>query len=163
MKILMELEVKNKKEVYLKYSFIKQLVKDLKIRLYKNLDEHFDENKLERLERVLLNFDILWKTRKKPIKLNTRKILIDIINNITWYELENNNFIIQIDRRSKLENSNTSLESIAKLIDYGAPGFLPTRFFSKYFQEFRGEAIHLWSTYKEYNTQIKVKRLVTVR
>ena len=163
MKILMELEVNNKKEANLKYSFMNQLVKDLKIRLYNNLDDKFDEDKLERLEEVLLKSEILWKTKQKPKELNVRKILIAIINNIKWYELENNQFIVQINRMAKLENSNTSLESIAKLIDYGAPNFLPTRFFSKYFQEFRAEALHLWSTYKQFNTKIKVKRLVTVR
>ena len=159
MKIIMELEVKNKKEAKLKYTFIKQLVKDLKIRLYKNIDR-VDINKVEK---AILNFDVLWKTKTKPKEINGRKILIDIINNITWYELDNNKFLIQINRMAKLENSNTSLETIAKLIDYGSPGILPMRYFSKYFEEFRGEAIHLWSTYKEYNTKIKVKRLVTVR
>ena len=159
MKIIMELEVNNKKEAKLKYTFVKQLVKDLKIRLYKNIDRV----DVDKVEKAILNFDILWKTKTKPKEINSRKVLIDIISNITWYELDNNKFLIQIDRMAKLENSNTSLETIAKLIDYGSPGILPMRYFSKYFEEFRGEAIHLWSTYKEYNTKIKVKRLVTVR
>lgn len=159
MKIIMELEVNNKKEAKLKYTFVKQLVKDLKIRLYKNIDRV----DMDKVEKAILNFDVLWKTKTKPKEINSRKVLIDIISNITWYELDNNKFLIQIDRMAKLENSNTSLETIAKLIDYGSPGILPMRYFSKYFEEFRGEAIHLWSTYKEYNTKIKVKRLVTVR
>lgn len=159
MKIIMELEVNNKKEAKLKYTFVKQLVKDLKIRLYKNIDRV----DVDKVEKAILNFDILWKTKTKPKEINSRKVLIDIISNITWYELDNNKFLIQIDRMAKLENSNTSLETIAKLIDYGSPGILPMRYFSKYFEEFRREAIHLWSTYKEYNTKIKVKRLVTVR
>lgn len=159
MKIIMELEVNNKKEAKLKYTFVNQLVKDLKIRLYKNIDRV----DVDKVEKAILNFDVLWKTKTKPKEINSRKVLIDIISNITWYELDNNKFLIQIDRMAKLENSNTSLETIAKLIDYGSPGILPMRYFSKYFEEFRGEAIHLWSTYKEYNTKIKVKRLVTVR
>lgn len=158
MRILVELKVENDKEGKLKYEFIGALVKDLKSSLIGDIRSL----EYERIERAILNFPVLWKTKKKPTSINVEELIIDIISNIKAYELKDNKFMIQIDKYAKLKNSNTSLETIAKVIDYGSPGVLPIRFFAKHFEYFREKAKTYWDSYKQFKTKIKVKRIVTI-
>lgn len=158
MRLLIELEIDNSKEAKIKYDFIGMLIKDLKRSLINDI-EILD---FEKIENIILNFPILWKLKKKPKTLDSKQIIINIISSIKAYELKDNKFMIQIDKYSKLKNSNTSLEMIAKVIDYGSPNALPIRFFSKHFEKFREEAKSYWSTYKQFRTKIKVKRLITI-
>lgn len=159
MKILLELDSQTDKEIKLKYDFVDTLVKDLKVRLLNNID-YVDKLKVEK---AILNSKILWKYKEKPKSIDSSKVLIDIILSIKWYELENNKFMIQIDKSKKFENSNTSLETVAKIIDYGSPGILPIRYFAKHFNHFKEEAKTYWNRYKEFKTKIKVKRIVTIK
>lgn len=158
MKILVELKIENEKEEKLKYGFISTLIKDLKSELANDMG-CLD---FEKIERAILNFPVLWKMKKKPDSIDVEKVIIDIISSIKAYELKDNKFMIQIDKYAKLKNSNTSLETIAKVIDYGSPGILPIRFFAKHFEHFREKAKTYWDSYKQFRTKIKVKRIVTI-
>lgn len=158
MKLLVDLKVENKEENELKYEFMNKLVKDLKLRLFK----HIDSVNQMKVEKALLNFDILWKKKTKPDHIDVIKVLTEIINSIRWYEEKDNRFMVQIQRDKNLTGTNTSLETIAKVIDYGTKGVLPIRFFASQFNFFAIETKAYWSSYKQIKTQIKVKSLITI-
>ena len=158
MRILVELKIENDKEERLKYEFIGTLIKDLKNELVNDIGCL----NYEKIEKAILNFPVLWKLKKKPDSIDVEKLILDIISNIKAYELKDNKFMIQIDKYAKLKNSNTSLETIAKVIDYGSPGTLPIRFFAKHFNNFREKSKTYWDSYKQFRTKIKVKRIITI-
>ena len=158
MKILVELDINGTTEDKLKYEFMNKLVKDLQIRLFKHLD---NVNPLK-VQKAILSYEVLWKRKTKAKSLDVMKILTEIIVNIKWYEQSDNRFMIQIDRNKKFEGTNTSLETIAKLIDYGSSVTLPTRYFSNHFNFFAKEARSYWNSYKQFKSKIKVKEIITI-
>lgn len=159
MKIFLELEIENEKEINLKYKFLNLLVDDLKNTLY----SHIGEVNTIKVEKAIINSKlILWTTKQKPKSIDVDKVIKYIIDNIKWYEHKNNKFIIQLDKSKKFPNTNNQLTTIANLIEYGSANSLPLFFFSKYFNEFANKARIYWSSYKQIKTTIKLKEIVTV-
>lgn len=159
MKIFLELEVENKKENKVVYDFMNMMVEDLRNMLYSNRKEI----EYLKIEKAILNSKIiLWRNNQKPKSIDCKKVIIDIIKSINWYEHEDNKFIIQINKSKKFANTSTSIEAVAKLIEYGSPYSLPLHFFSRYFNEFANKSRIYWSSYKQLRTQIKVKEIVTI-
>lgn len=129
MRLLVELDIDNDEEAKIKYDFISTLIKDLK----KSLINDMSILDFDKIEKIILNFPVLWKLKKKPKTIDSKQIVEDIILSIKAYELKDNKFMIQIDKYAKLKNSNTSLETIAKVIDYGSPRSFTYKIFCKTF------------------------------
>lgn len=129
MRLLVELDIDSDEEAKIKYDFISTLIKDLK----KSLINDMSILDFDKIEKIVLNFPVLWKLKKKPKTIDSKQIVEDIILSIKAYELKDNKFMIQIDKYAKLKNSNTSLETIAKVIDYGSPRSFTYKIFCKIF------------------------------
>ena len=155
MKILIKLEINNLQEDNLKYQFMSLLVNDIRTRLLNNLKQ---VNTIK-VQKAILSSNILWKIRK-PKTINSIVLLKEIIGNIKWNQLNETTFMIQIDPTKKLSKTNTSLEQVAKIIDYGSSMTLPIRYFSNVFNDFYNESRSYWSSYKQYKTKVKVLTLI---
>lgn len=158
MKLLVKLEINDLNEDNLKYQFMSLLVNDIRTRLLNNLKQ---VNTIK-VQKAVLSSNILWKIRK-PKTINSIVLLKEIIGNIKWIQLNETTFLIEIDRNKKLNKTNTSLESVAKIIDYGSTMTLPIRFFSNIFNDFYKESKSYWRSYKQYKIKIKVKELTLIR
>ena len=109
------------------------------------------------LEKFLLNSNLIEWKKNKPDNIDVHSIIIQIAGSIVCRNIKENKYVIEINKRSKLPGSKTSLSKIARFIDRGdimSSGY-PTNLVNYVFMKYKQNINEYWKSF----VQVKLKRL----
>lgn len=149
MRIEFELQYSSKDEMELRNDFCSFIVNNIKNDILRNINM----SKILSKEYSILNASwISWIN--KPTSINFYSLIDKIVDSITFITRENSEYVILLNRKSLIPNSNTRLEKLARFIDKGNSAIKGTYFISSIFTKYEENIQKYWKRYVSF----KLKR-----